>query len=104
MRLTGPDALKLDTVRCYVGEADGELAATALTITLGRSAGIFNVATVPSFRGRGFGTAVTARAVADALAMGATNCWLQSSPEGYPVYRKLGFETIETWPYWISQS
>ena len=104
LHMVSPGLLELDTVRCYLGEADGQLATTAISMTCGTSAGIFNVATVPGFRGRGFGAAVSARAVADALALGATSCWLQSSPQGYPLYRKLGFRTIETWPYWISRT
>jgi N-acetylglutamate synthase len=90
--------------RGYLGEADGQPAATAVSMTLGAYTGIFNVTTLPGFRRRGFGTAITARAAADRLAVGASYCWLQSSPDGYPVYRNLGFRTIETWPCWIAGS
>jgi predicted GNAT family acetyltransferase len=41
--------------------------ATSLSVTHGVMTGIVNVVTAPGFRGCGFGTAVTARAVADAL-------------------------------------
>jgi ribosomal protein S18 acetylase RimI-like enzyme len=102
MFLPDPDLMWLDGVRCYVGETDGRPVATALSVTLGEFTGIFNVATEPAYRGRGFGTAVTARAVADGGLAGATWCWLQSSEEGYPVYRDLGFRTIETWTHWVS--
>lgn len=69
-------------------------------MTAGSRTGIFNVATLPAFRGRGLGTAVTARAVAEGLAAGAPCCWLQSSPEGYGAYRNLGFRTVEMWQQW----
>jgi ribosomal protein S18 acetylase RimI-like enzyme len=104
MFLPSPDLMWLDGLRCYVGEADGRPVATALSVTAGEFTGIFNVATEPAYRGRGFGTAVTARAVADGLLAGAACCWLQSSEEGYPVYRDLGFRTIETWTHWVSGS
>ena len=104
MFLPSPGLMWLDGLRCYVGEADGRPVATALSVTAGEFTGIFNVATEPAYRGRGFGTAITARAVADGVLASATWCWLQSSQEGYPVYRDLGFRTIETWTHWVSGS
>ena len=104
MFLPVPGLLWLEGLRCYAGQADGRTVATALSVTAGEFTGIFNVATEPAYRGRGFGTAVTARAVADGVLAGAAWCWLQSTPEGYPVYRDLGFRTIETWTHWVSGS
>ena len=104
MFLPSRDLLWLDGVRCYVAEANGRPVATALGVTAGEFTAIFNVATEPTYRRRGFGTALTARAVADGVLAGASWCWLQASDAGYPVYRNLGFRTIETWPYWVSRS
>lgn len=104
MFLPSPDLMRLDGLRCYVGQADGRPVATALSVTVGEFTAIFNVATDPAFRRRGFGTALTARAVADGVLAGAAWCWLQASDEGYPVYRDLGFRTIERWPHWVSGS
>lgn len=94
--------LELGAVRCYVGELDGQPVTTGVGYTLGGSTGIFDIATLPEFRGRGFGRAITARAVADGLDAGASWCWLQSSGMGYHVYRNLGFREIDSWSYWIS--
>jgi GNAT superfamily N-acetyltransferase len=102
--LPSRDLLWLDGVRCYVCEADGRAVATALSVTVGEFTAIFNVGTEPAYRGRGFGTAVTARAVADGVLAGALWCWLQASDDGYPIYRDLGFRTTETWPRWVSGS
>jgi hypothetical protein len=104
LRLAGPEVLGLDCVRCYLGEAGGQPAATGIGVTPGAFTAIFNVATVPHLRGRGFSTAITARAVADGLNAGAAWCWLQSSADGYPVYRDLGFQTVESWSYWLAGS
>jgi N-acetylglutamate synthase len=95
------ETLKSSAVRCYAGEIAGQPVATGLTITTGAFTGIVNVTTDPRYRGRGFGTAITARAVADGLAAGAAWCWLQSSPAGYPVYKSYGFRLIESWPVWV---
>jgi ribosomal protein S18 acetylase RimI-like enzyme len=97
------DTLKNSAVRCYVGEMAGQPVATGLTITTGAFTGMANIATDPWYRGRGFGTAITARAVADGLAAGASWCWLQSSPEGYSIYEAYGFQLIDWWPMWVSQ-
>jgi hypothetical protein len=101
-QLVTPDALGLPEVRCYLGEADGRPVTTGIGVTLGACVGIFNVATPPADRRHGYGAAVTARAVADGLAAGATWSWLQSSPPGYPVYQQLGFRTVESWQIWVS--
>ncbi|HEX3960861.1 MAG TPA: GNAT family N-acetyltransferase [Trebonia sp.] len=97
-----PDLLRIDGVRGYVGEAEGRAVATTLGVTVGEFTGIYSVATDPAFRCRGFGTALAARAVVDGVRAGASWCWLQASDDGYPVYRKLGFATIETWTRWMS--
>jgi N-acetylglutamate synthase len=88
-------------VRSYLGEVDGEPVTTGLGITIDRHVGIFNIATPPAHRGHGYGAAVTARAVLDAFNDGADGAWLQSSPEGYGVYERLGFRTVESWQCWI---
>ncbi len=100
--LVPPALLAADGVRCYVGEVAGEPVTTALGIALGGSVGIFNVATPPAHRGRGYGGAVTARAVRDGITAGASWAWLQSSNEGLSLYRELGFRTLEQWPCWVS--
>jgi hypothetical protein len=97
-----PSMLRLPGVRCYLGEASGHPVTTGIGVTLGAFIGIFNIATPPAHRRRGYGAAVTARAVTDGLAAGAAWSWLQSSPSGHMVYQRLGFRTIESWPTWLS--
>lgn len=101
-QLMTPHVLAAPGVRTYVGESAGEPVATGLGITLGPHVGIFNIATLADHRRRGYGAAITARAVADGLAAGASWSWLQSSPAGYGVYEGLGFRTMESWPCWIA--
>jgi N-acetylglutamate synthase len=77
-----------------VGEQD---VSTALACTLERTVGIFNVATPPEHRGRGYGAAITTAAVRDGFSAGADLAWLQSSSSGFSVYRRLGFREVETY-------
>jgi N-acetylglutamate synthase len=88
-------------LRIYVGEAAGDVVTTAASVpAAGDAVGIFNVATPPTHRGQGFGAAVTAHAIVQSRADGATWAWLQSSSMGYGVYQRLGFALVEHWPQW----
>jgi N-acetylglutamate synthase len=100
-RLLPPAVLGMEGVRTYVGAIDGEIVTTALGVTQEDYVGIFNVATSPAHRGRGYGAAITARAVLDGLGAGADWAWLQSSPSGYRIYEALGFRTLERWLSWV---
>lgn len=102
LQLMTPAVLSLDGVVCYLGAVGSEPATTGLGVTLGDHVGIFNIATPPAFRRRGYGAAVTARAVRDGFNSGARWAWLQSSPAGYHVYQRLGFRTIESLQCWLT--
>ncbi len=79
----------------FVGFVDDQPAATSsLLMCDGSLAGIYHVATLPSFRGRGIGAAVTMRALREARARGASVAVLQSSEMGFSVYRNLGFGKV----------
>lgn len=78
----------------FVAFVNGTAAATTSLLMCGDLAGIYHVATLPSFRGRGIGAALTMHALHEARARGASIAALQSSAMGYPVYRALGFESV----------
>jgi ribosomal protein S18 acetylase RimI-like enzyme len=84
-----------------VGEVGGEPVTTGLGFTFGGSVSIFDIATLPAHRRRGYGAAVTVQAIRDGLSSGASWAWLQSSAAGLSVYERLGFRTVESWPCWI---
>lgn len=75
----------------YVGYLDGEPVATAeATVTAG-TAGLYNISTLPAYRGRGIGSLMTWRPLRDARARGADLGVLQAAPGGVSLYRRLGF-------------
>jgi GNAT superfamily N-acetyltransferase len=104
LQLMTPSLLAAQGARCYLGEAGGKPVTTGFGVTLGSYVAIFNIATPPEHRRHGYGAAVTARAVADGLEGGAKWSWLQATAAGRPVYERLGFRTVETWPCWIAGS
>ncbi len=78
----------------YLGLMEGE-PVSASTMFLGAGvAGIYNVGTLETARGRGIGSLMTAVPLLDAHRKGYQWGVLQSSQMGFSVYQKLGFEKV----------
>ena len=75
----------------FIGYQDGQPAACA-TLSVGRhGASIDNVATCDRFRRRGWGSAMTRHAMAEAGRLGCTLVCLEASDMGLGLYQRLGF-------------
>ncbi len=83
------------TVMHYLGFMDGVAVGIATLIFSGKFGCIYNVGTIPIWRGKGIGTILTMNAVADSIKYKAETVFLQTEPgssnERY--YSKLGFST-----------
>lgn len=98
-RELGPNLLTIPTFTVFIGYLSGEPVASSMLATT-RSvglAGVYTVATRPAHRGRGFGTALTAAALAAAGEQGYDTAVLEPSPSGDPMYRRMGFEPLTTY-------
>jgi GNAT superfamily N-acetyltransferase len=84
----------------YTGYVGGKPAATSVRIRTGGVAGIYFVSTLPEFRRRGFGEAMTWRAISDGRAAGCKLSYLQASKMGRPIYERMGFRVIEEYTEW----
>jgi hypothetical protein len=91
-----PAIAELPGISIYLALVENEPVSTAVSLLGDRGVGIFNVATPPHLRGRGYGAAVTARAAEDGFAAYAERAWLQASSLGEPVYRRMGFHQVDT--------
>ena len=81
---------------------DGEPVAAAELYSDGRVAQVEDVVTLPDHRGRGYGSAVVARAVEEALAAGHDLVFICADEDDRPkeLYARLGFETNgHTWSF-----
>jgi GNAT superfamily N-acetyltransferase len=80
-------------VRAFVGILEGRPIATSISIRTGTTVGVYSVATAPTVRGRGIGTAMTWHVLADADP-GWEVAVLQASEMGQPVYERMGFKLV----------
>ena len=92
--LYAPGLLQLDGFAVYLGRADSVTVTTAMRYLTNNDVGIFNVATPPAHRRRGYGSAITAHAARAGFENGADLAWLQTSEIGESVYRGLGFRHV----------
>jgi ribosomal protein S18 acetylase RimI-like enzyme len=95
--LAAPSVVDHPAMRAYLLVRDGTPVATSFGILSGDLVGVFNIAVPPALRGRGYGRAATAAILHDAYVAGARTAYLQSSPDGLPLYRRMGFQLVETW-------
>lgn len=93
-RLMTRRTIGTDGLECYVGRVDGATVGVSSLFRIGRTAGVYNVAILPAFRGRGFGAAMTWHPVARGRAAGCDVAVLQASKMGLPVYARMGFRVV----------
>lgn len=103
---TAPEPRMFDTrilggpLHLFVGYANDGPVTVAVSYVDGPTVGVYAVATLPTARGRGYGGAITARAVRAAPALPAV---LQSSDDGLPIYKRLGFRELASYGLWIRE-
>jgi len=79
----------------FVGYVDGEPVATTSLVLGPGVAGVYNVATLPGHRRRGFGEAIMRHALAEAAHEHPIDrVILQSTPAGLSLYQRMGFQTV----------
>jgi ribosomal protein S18 acetylase RimI-like enzyme len=98
--LIKPEFLTSD-FKGYVGYLDGVPVATSALLASDGVAGVYNVATLPAYRKRGLGEAMTWHAVREGLAAGCQFGSLQASEMGQPIYARMGFRNIAPYESYI---
>jgi ribosomal protein S18 acetylase RimI-like enzyme len=83
-----------DDVKMFIGRVGGKAVTTATSVVIGETAGIFQVGTLEQHRGKGLGEVMTAQSVRAAADAGARIAFLQASNSGFPIYKRMGFQTV----------
>ena len=65
------------------------------------TAGLFEVATLPQYRGKGVGFAICRHCVVETRARGTKSVLLGSSVKGTPLYARLNFQKLQKSFYWM---
>lgn len=96
--------LKASPEGCFVAEVDARVCGTATTISYqDRFAWIGMVLVDPEFQNRGIGTQLLKKAVGYLDRRGIRTLKLDATPQGQPLYTKLGFVTEYQIERWILQ-
>ncbi len=80
------------SVRNFIGQVERDTVASATLVLAGGIAGIYDVSTLPAYRGRGYASALIRHLLAQARQEGFFHAGLQTR-DATDLYRKLGFET-----------
>jgi len=84
-------------------EPSGCLVGSGTLVEVGGTAGLYNIATLASARGRGVGRAVTLALMHLARDRGHRHVVLESSEMGQALYESLGFRTVCEVQQWLGQ-
>lgn len=83
--------LRVAHIRHYLGWLDGKPVGTTTLVSSRSTAGIWNVGTLPDYRGMGVATELVRHALSEALEWGCTSSMLLASTEALSLYARLGY-------------
>jgi len=92
--LTSSHVLDATGFTAYLAEHEGAPVATGFASASGDCVGLFNIATPPRHRRRGYARTITQSMLNDAYASGERIAFLSPSEEGLPLYESMGFRIV----------
>jgi GNAT superfamily N-acetyltransferase len=85
----------------WLAEERGTPVGTGFGVLTGNWVGVFNIATHPGYRRRGYGRAMIAAVLRDAYSAGARGAFLHGTPTGALLYESMGFSRAEYWTVFL---
>ena len=93
-----PGTLEQSAMHYFVGRLNGKVVSSSIAYTSDDVLGVFGVSTLPEYRSRGFGEALTWAATLVAPNLPAH---LEPSETGAAMYRRMGYEDIGKNAHWF---
>jgi ribosomal protein S18 acetylase RimI-like enzyme len=88
------ESLAKDRSRAVIAVIDGEVVGCGRIVGRPDVREVVAIGTLPQFRRRGVGTAVTAKLLDDFFECGGEIAWLSAAPGAEGIYRRLGFTPV----------
>jgi len=85
----------------YVAERDGKILSTVTVTRHGEVTGIWAMGTHADAQGQKVGKALLSRVMLAGSQAGAAAFFLGATPAGFPLYQRLGYETLYTVKVWV---
>jgi predicted N-acetyltransferase YhbS len=85
----------------YVAERDGKVLSTVTVTRHGEVIGVWAMGTSTAAQGQKIGKALLSRVMFGARQAGAAAFFLGATPAGFPLYQRLGYETLYTAKVWV---
>jgi hypothetical protein len=96
-----PSLLNHQGMSLHVARRDGNVESMCLSFRDSRDCYVWVMATDPERQRRGAGRAVLMQAMEEAVTEGVEGFVLLASSAGQPLYRSLGYETLQTAGFWV---
>ena len=96
-----PGILSDSRMAIFVGRVEAKVVSVGMSYASAGVVGIYGIATLPAYRRRGYGEAITRAAIGFAPQVRAV---LDPSPLGAGLYRRLGFRSVGRFRRWVSTS
>jgi GNAT superfamily N-acetyltransferase len=93
-QMTPTSVLNDEEVRMFVGRVDGVPVACGRVVKTDDVAGVYDIAVEEEFRRQGIGEAMTGAVLRAGRDAGCQMGALESTEMGYPLYQRMGFETV----------
>jgi GNAT superfamily N-acetyltransferase len=102
-RVLTPATLEFSEIECFMARREGMPVSTVWTTRRGDMVTIWNMATPAEHQRQGAGYALLSQVMADHVKHGVRLFSLLATEAGFPLYRRIGFQTVANPAVWIME-